>query len=73
MEQGGPPIFSSSHHKSYFFCEHAKFQNLTIIPSRRKVSVAEQRREKNAVNSGHKQNKKDFALMFSLDFLHWGL
>ena len=39
-----------------FFCDlkpHAKFQNPTITPSGRKVSVGEEEREKNAVNSGH--------------------
>jgi hypothetical protein len=42
------------HPKSYFFCDlkpHAKFQKPTITNSRRKVSVAEERREKNSVNS----------------------
>ena len=49
--------------KSYFFCDlkpHAKFGNPTITPTRRKVTISEERekerkkeKKKNAVNSGH--------------------
>ena len=38
-----------------FFCDlkpHAKFQNHTVTPSGRKVTRSE-KREKNAINSGH--------------------
>ena len=50
----GPPNFV--HPKSHYFGElkpHAKFRNLTITPSGRKVTQAERRKRKNAVNCGH--------------------
>ena len=56
---GGPHIFSLSL-QILLFCDlkpHAKFHNPTITPSGRKVTEAEEEREreekKNAVNSGH--------------------
>ena len=53
--QGGPPI-PHPQKKSYLFCDlkpYAKFQNTTITPSGRKVTRAETKKEKNAINSGH--------------------
>ena len=35
------------------FKPHAKFGNPTITPSGRKVTTSEDRKRKNAVNSGH--------------------
>ena len=59
------------HPKSYFFCDlkpHEKFQNPTITPSVKKVTQAERRRRKNAINSVHlvSWQRTHFALTNSL-------